>query len=351
MVKRCSIRLINHFLTSLASLTHNWSITKKIGYSYTVVIITTLIGTISGSLIAYYYETLAYKQLNVAYQQKYLLKGLETDVNRARIHPQRLVHVLENSVWLDFEKNRFLADIEDINQQLSQIDTFVKNNPHNLALRPEVFQELLKEYKENTALYNQNIQLLWKEIESQDSNDLPLNKLLLFIKNKESISIELRFEHLSDELTQIISQAKKQQIISDNSFNNAKNLRLNLVSISILISTIIAGTIAALTSKLIAHPIQVVTRISQQITQESNFQLRANVTTEDEIGTLANSLNQLVEWVGDYTEALEIARQTLEHRVEERTQELQEAHQTLEKRVEERTEELRITLKELQETQ
>jgi signal transduction histidine kinase len=351
MLKFRPHQLKNNILNWLSHFTRNWSITKKIGYSYIVVICTTLIGTIIGSLIAYYYETSAYKQLNLAYQQKYLLKGLENDVNRARLHPQRLVHVLEYSVWLDFEKNRFLADIKDINQQLSQISTFVKNNPHDLALHPEVFQNLLKEYKENTALYNQNIQLLWKKIESQDSKDLPLKKLLFFIKNEESISIEIKFEQLSDELTQIIFQAKKQQKQADNSFNNAKNLRLQLISISILISTIIAGTIAALTSKLITHPIQVVTNISQKITQESNFKLRANVTTKDEIGTLANSLNQLVEWVGDYTEALEIARQTLEYKVEERTQELQEAHHTLEQRVEERTQELQIILKELQETQ
>lgn len=351
MIKLLSHELKHHILNPLSHFTRNWSITKKIGYSYTVVICTTLIGTIIGSVIAYYYETSAYKQLNLAYQQKYLLKGLENDVTAARLHPQRLVHVLEDSVWLEFEKNRFLADIEHINQQLSQIDTFVNKNPYDLALKPEVFQNLLKQYKQNTVLYNQNIQLLWKEIESQDSNDLPLKKLLVFIKNEQSISIELKFEHLSGELTQIIFQAKKQQIKADNSFNDAKSLRLQLISISILISTIIAGTIAALTSKLIAHPIQVVTKISQKITQESNFQLRANVTTEDEIGTLANSLNQLVEWVGDYTEALEIARQTLEYRVEERTQELQEAHHTLEQRVEERTQELQIILKELQETQ
>lgn len=62
------------------------------------------------------------------------------------------------------------------------------------------------------------------------------------------------------------------------------------------------------TSRLITHPLEVVTNVARKITQESNFQLRANVTSKDEVGTLAISLNKLVEWVGDYTQELELAK-------------------------------------------
>ncbi|MEA5569293.1 ATP-binding protein [Anabaena sp. UHCC 0399] len=338
-------------LRLLSGFSYNWSITKKIGYSYTIVIGTTLIGIISGSLIAYYYELAAYKKLNLSYQQQYLLKDLENDVTRARLHPQRLIPILDNSVWLEFEKNRFLADVNHINQQLSEIENFANNHSQDLAMNSQTLFNLLKAYKEDVELYNKNIQLFWEEIESRESNDLPLNKLLAFLKQKEIINIDVEFERKSDELTQMIVYAEKQQQQASNSFNNARTLRLQLVGISILLSTAIAAMIALLTSRLIARPLQSVTNIARKITQESNFRLRAKINSHDEIGTLANSLNQLVEWVGDYTEALEISRQTLEQRVEERTHELQQAHHTLEQRVEERTQELKITLKELQETQ
>jgi signal transduction histidine kinase len=344
-------KLRNNCLRLLSGFSYNWSITKKIGYSYTIVIGTTLIGIISGSFIAYYYELAAYKKLNLSYQQQYLLKDLENDVTRARLHPQRLFNVLEDSVWLEFEKNRFLTDVNHINQQLSEIENFANNHSQDLATNFQSFHNLVTAYKENIELYNKNIQLLWKEIESRDSNDLPLNKLLAFLKQKEIININIKFERKSDELIQMIVYAEKQQQQASQSFNDARNLRLQLVGISILISTAIAAMIALLTSRLIARPLQSVTNIARKITQESNFQLRAKISSHDEIGTLANSLNQLVEWVGDYTEALEISRQTLEQRVEERTYELQQAHHTLEQRVDERTQELKITLKELQETQ
>ncbi|WP_235526401.1 sensor histidine kinase [Nostoc piscinale] len=126
---------------------------------------------------------------------------------------------------------------------------------------------------------------------------------------------------------------------------------MNVILGSVLISVAIAILLAIFTSHLIAHPLQVVTNVAKTITQESNFRIKADITSKDEVGTLANSLNQLVEWVGDYTQELELARQTLEKRVEERTHELELARHNLEKRVEERTQELQKTLQDLQATQ
>jgi len=49
------------------------------------------------------------------------------------------------------------------------------------------------------------------------------------------------------------------------------------------------------------------------------------VTTQDEVGSLAIALNQLIQWVGEYTDELERSRE----RVSERTQELKQALRSL----------------------
>ncbi len=193
----------------------------------------------------------------------------------------------------------------------------------------------------------------WQQIEQ---NQLLANKtkvdqqeLLLFFKKQVNLSIE--FEKLSDELIRIIGYAEIQEKQANASFDSAQKLRIKVIIGSMLLSTAIAAILAVYTSNLIARPLQIVTNVAIKITQESNFQLRAYVTSNDEVGILATSLNQLVEWVGDYTQELELARQSLEQRVEERTQELELARQSLEKRVEERTQELQKTLQDLKETQ
>jgi signal transduction histidine kinase len=59
----------------------------------------------------------------------------------------------------------------------------------------------------------------------------------------------------------------------------------------------IAAILAWYISRAIARPIKAVTKVAKRTTQEGNYDLRAPVTTEDEIGILAISLNQLIERV------------------------------------------------------
>ncbi|MBD2356668.1 HAMP domain-containing protein [Tolypothrix sp. FACHB-123] len=336
-------------------LSNNWSIAKKISYGYTVAISIALIGTISGLVIANSYERNAQKRVEFAEQQQNLLKNLENSVTRMRLHPQRLVTVLDDSIWLEFEKNKFLNGNVQVNKQIAELEIFINKSPYYLALGYTEYQSFLQKYQININSYTQLFKNFWQQIETdslqaQKPQDLH-NKLLILLLREEIRNINIKFDKLSDELILIIGNAENQKQQAITSFTYARKLRIQVIACSVILSLIIAAALAVYTSKLIAHPLQLVTKIAQQITQESNFQLRVNVSSKDEVGTLAASLNQLVEWVGNYTQELEIARQTLEKRVEERTQELQQAHHTLEEKVEERTQELQQALQDLKATQ
>lgn len=82
------------------------------------------------------------------------------------------------------------------------------------------------------------------------------------------------------------------------------------------------GAIAAFIANRAVRPIQQLTHVAQQVTQRSNFNLRARVKSKDEVGMLADSLNQLIRSVGRYTQELEESQETLEQRVQERTEQL-----------------------------
>ena len=98
--------------------------------------------------------------------------------------------------------------------------------------------------------------------------------------------------------------------------------------------------LAIYTTKTITLPIINLTHIAEETTRDSNFNLQAPVITEDEIGILAISLNQLISRVKYLLKEQAKAQEELEL-----------YNLNLEKKVQERTEKLATTLKELQYTQ
>ncbi|MEO0517437.1 MAG: ATP-binding protein [Cyanobacteria bacterium P01_A01_bin.116] len=94
-----------------------------------------------------------------------------------------------------------------------------------------------------------------------------------------------------------------------------------LASVGVALTAIVGYWIAW----RIAKPIRVLTNIARQVVSENNFELQMPVQTQDEIGILSTSFNQLIRWVGQYTDELELSAKTLETRVEERAQELSES--------------------------
>ncbi|MEM6252144.1 MAG: ATP-binding protein [Cyanobacteria bacterium P01_D01_bin.156] len=111
-------------------------------------------------------------------------------------------------------------------------------------------------------------------------------------------------------------------LVSQKPFSQSlQTLWLSILPMAILgalITTILGYWIA----QRVARPILDISLIAQRVAGENRFDLRATANTKDDISVLALSVNQLIEWVSQYTYELEISAQTLESRVAERTKEL-----------------------------
>ncbi|HBL14381.1 MAG TPA: histidine kinase, partial [Cyanobacteria bacterium UBA11162] len=305
------------------------SIAQKIGYGYSLAIGVSILGTTVGLVLGNYYQEKAQHELTIADQQQHLLSDLENTVASVRSHPQQLVAVLGQSSQFDTEMAKFLATMKSGNNLLLEFEQFIETNPHHLAINSTELKSLLKEYKTNLDSYNQLVQYLWQQIKSDHLKPEEIQnvqqQLLNFMRWKSSTDLIIQFELLSERLNEAKEFAELQQIAANNKLEHAEELRLQIMVFSMILSVGIAVVLALITRDAIARPLEKVTQVAKAIVQESNFDLRTPVTTEDEVGLLATSLNQLVECVGDYTEELKLARQTLEQRVEERTQELTQA--------------------------
>jgi hypothetical protein len=84
------------------------SIAKKIGYGYSLAIGIAVLGTTVGLVSGDYYQKKAQEQLIIADKQQRLLSDLENAVDDMRSHPQRLILVLGESIWIDYEAAKFL---------------------------------------------------------------------------------------------------------------------------------------------------------------------------------------------------------------------------------------------------
>ena len=337
----------------LNHLSNRWNIAQKIGYGYAVAISISFIGTISGLLLAHNNEVDAYNQFSLSYQQQSLLKDLENSVTRIRLHPQRLGTLVGNSEALEIEKNLFKDQLITVNEHLNKIKKFTESHGNDLIMSKKNFDAFLNNYFLTTQLYTKTVVSFWQHLEQKKISGEEFNytDLIVLLQKQQEVNINVKFDQLSYQLTQIIDYADIQKQKAVTRYEKAEKLRILVILASMLLSVGIAAALALYTSKLIARPLRLVTDVARRITQESNFQLRANIDSNDEVGTLATSLNQLVDWVEDYTKELELARDNLEQRVEERTQELELERQNLEQRVEERTQELQKILQDLTATQ
>ncbi|MEG4085640.1 ATP-binding protein [Microcoleus sp. POL10_C6] len=318
-LKKAPLTAINRFISRL-------SIAQKINYGYSLAIGIAVLGTTGGMICGDYYQKQAFQALTFADEQQDLLRDLEYSVQAVQSHPKRLISVLGDSIWFEYETAKFLKDVDVVKKNIAELALFTEEHSTDLAVSSAELKELLDGYTTATDSYSQLLKSFWQEIAPSSLKPEEVKEaqqqVLDLIRGDRAVKLDVKFERLSESLSLMTEVAKAQQRQAYVNFNIAEKLRVQIIVVSMLMSVVLATFLAICTSRAIAIPIQAVTSVAKTITQQANFDLQAPVTTEDEVGTLAKSINQLVQWVAEYTDELELGRQTLEERVEERTEEL-----------------------------
>ncbi len=291
------------------------SLFKKIAYSYSLLIGIVIVGSAAGLLLGDYYQRKAQSALLIARTQQDLLVLLEKEVLNIRSHPQQLMLVFSDSIWFDFERSRFNNRLTTSMQTLNSLKDFSQQYPNNLAESYQEFFALLQGYNQALDAYDQWVKNFWKKVQPGNVSSAKVSQaqqqLLAEMRTDQALAIELKFERLNNRLESVMEAAQNQQLQASIKFNDIENWRLQIIGLGMLGSALLAIGLAWLTSRAITEPIETTTQIAQRVTQESRFDLQATIHTQDEIGILAHSLNQLITWVGNHTEALNQKNQEL----------------------------------------
>ncbi|MBW4556704.1 MAG: HAMP domain-containing protein [Trichormus sp. ATA11-4-KO1] len=290
----------------------SWRIHQKIGYGYFVAIGIGFFGSLTGLVIANYYRGREIRQFNQAQEQRQLLTNYKDAVLGAQLHSSNLVAVLENSQRLPNKKVKFLQSVNTAKNLEKEITKYIDRNPSRLAATSANLQALLQDYGFSLKSYVDQIEAVLQEIDSQqvqpEKVDIAREQLLKIMRGETAMQLD----QLSQKLTNILQTAERQEEARQQDVEQAKGVERFIVMMSMLVSVAIAAIVAWRTSRAIAEPVITVTQVAEQVARKSNFDLRAPVTTEDEIGLLAKSLNRLIERVSERTKELEQAKELAE---------------------------------------
>jgi len=290
----------------------SWLIHQKIGYGYLVAIGIGFFGSLTGLVLANYYRGREVREFNQANEQKELLSQYQNAIMGAKLYSSDLVAVLEYPQKLKDRKTAFLNSVTKAQKLEKNIGGFIDSRPKTLAATSATLENLLQDYSANLKLYIHQIEAVLQEVDSQQLSpeQIASARAEFLIIMRGDIAVKL--EDLSDKLTNILQTAKEQEQSRQLDVEEAKVIERAIIILSMLGSAAIAAIIAWRTSRAIAEPVVTVTQIAEQVARKSNFDLRAPVTTDDEIGLLAKSLNLLIERVSKRTKELQQAKELAE---------------------------------------
>lgn len=304
----CRFNLITNPQLLVNHLTRRWRIHQKIGCGYFLAVGIAVIGTTGGLIIGDSHYDRLRKELDLAVARLDLIQDLEKDFTAVTSYQEQIIDQPENNPLSVNEILQLHNKLIEVSSQLSILESSLENYGDLKSNATTQIQTLLKISDSKLALYNQVIQSLLEKLDTETHTVKKNQKIkLIFVRNIKEDLVP-KFEQLSDSLDQLVKSAEAQQQQAKDSVEEAKILRDSTIVGSIMLSIGIAGILAFYTSRAIARSIETVTRVAQQVTQESNFELQAPVTTEDEMGVLATSLNHLIQQVAIQIKELQQAQ-------------------------------------------
>ncbi|MDJ1174212.1 ATP-binding protein [Roseofilum capinflatum] len=281
-------------------------IRHKIGSGYALAIGTGLAGSLIGMVLADYYQGQGIVQLADANIQAQLLVHFQVEIERAERFAVLLGTVAgdrQASQLYQQKLHNNLAQIQAIHQELQ---TFITGNPAWLATPVDSFEPFLDQYTQALVEYSDHIQNIVNQ------PDLPLpeqhNQLRSLILSEQ----QQELDQFAATLDQLLAMAQDQARQAEVELENAQGLEKSIIILSSLLAVAIAGWIALRTTQDIISPLEHLTQLAATATQEENWQLRIPINTQDEIASLSQTLNALMERVQHRTEQLLEAKDSAE---------------------------------------
>ncbi|WP_315788257.1 ATP-binding protein [Fischerella sp. JS2] len=279
-----------HPQNQVNQIINRFSISTKIYFSYAIALGIMVLGTTVGVVSGDYYLHRADQQRKIIRQERQQLSKLQNTLFNLQLFPKISANFQTPQ---SFQKAELAAtkQITVARQLLKQINSSAANSAIK-ELKP-----LLTKHHSTWKNFPSSLELTLHQIESLTFNSNKLkkaNQLLAEFAASENSNQMLQFQ---DELATVIVVAETQEEQAEIALLQAQRLQIPIIIASIGLSLSMTLLLIVYTRQAIARSVQTITDIVEKAIAESNFDLQAPVTTTDELGKLAISLNQLIGYI------------------------------------------------------
>lgn len=288
---------------------------RKISIGYIIALGIAWGGTLLGVGIGNFYENRAQTTLQQALIERRLFNQLQIDLLHARHHQQQLAFSLYSSQAARREYQGFRDRITESIRSWGQLKHHWISTGHSTPGIGEktshnaAYDSANADSEDNSLLllqaqHDRAIRNYFHEMESLTQQlgifDVSLenrttvyNQLTSFSQSPTMQAFDrfiLSLENFNGHVEDEVRKAETDLIASS-------RLRVVLILSSVVLSLLTAIGLVVYTSRAISRPLESVTQVAKQVTENDDFELRTAVMTQDEIGTLANAFNQLIDRV------------------------------------------------------
>lgn len=270
----------------------NFSISSKICCGYALALCVAIGGTAIGMLVGdRYYQKNA--RLDRITAESHLVSELQTTLLAAQISQQRLAIWVSDPSIFNSKYRQLQKNTQTLKSLLVEIKAF-KGTEQTAGLR-----DFINKYELILADYIKKLETTIAQIERWQKKTTKTSIKQNQLSNLAKDAIGFRVDSATNDLEEIILQARGEEESAQENLVAAQALRSQIIIASMVLSALIAAILAHLTNRAIVRPIAAVTNVAVRVTEESNFELQVPFTGTDEIGVLATSLNQLIAKVNN----------------------------------------------------
>ncbi|MCC3415847.1 MAG: HAMP domain-containing protein [Microcoleus sp. PH2017_29_MFU_D_A] len=298
----------NNSQIGFKSLLGRLGIRQKIGCGYALVIGIAILGAAGGRGVESYHKQQVREKLAIDRDKAEILTNLNNSAQEVRIHQQSLLNLTGQPQIFDRERSDFLTRVAQMSGQLEQLQSQSPSASADVTKDYQEIQEFAKAHSKTVEAYFQQVQKLLGNAKLSGLNPQQRQVFQRNLNNFATGNNAFKLEQFSQDSAKLAGTFRDKADEAFRTYEKAEQLGTLILLGSLLASAIIATLLAIYTSRAIARPLQAATFIAQRVSEESNFDLQVPVTTSDEVGMLAISINELIQRVAEYTEDLQEAK-------------------------------------------